>query len=155
MSESDPINPPDPPALVPRRALLDLALTATAGSLGALALLPAIRFATPPHAPEIGAAGVVAGRRDQFPERTARLVMFDGDPVVVVALAGGEIRAFGARCTHLGCIVQYSRTSEQLECPCHGGRYAVDGRPVAGPPPSPLREYTVQVHGGDVVVVRG
>ncbi len=161
MSESDPIDPPEPPAppdpstQVPRRAVLDIALTATAGTLGALAFVPALRFATPPQAPEAGAAGVVAGRRDQFQERTARLVMLDEDPIVVVALQGGEIRAFGARCSHLGCIVQYSRTSEQLECPCHGGRFAVDGRPVAGPPPAPLREYTVQIRGGDVVVVRG
>lgn len=153
MSESK--DPPDPAPKVPRRRMLDLAITATAGSVGALALIPAIRFATPPAQPNVGASGVVAGRRDEFPENTARLVTLDGDPVLVVAIAGGEIRAFGARCSHLGCIVQYSSASEQLECPCHGGRYAVDGRVVAGPPPAPLREYLVQIHGGEVVVVRG
>jgi cytochrome b6-f complex iron-sulfur subunit len=83
------------------------------------------------------------------------MVMLDGDPVVVVALPGGEIRAFGARCTHLGCIIQYNARSEHLECPCHGGRFAADGRVIAGPPPAPLREYAVQIRAGEVVVVRG
>lgn len=152
---SDPKDPPEAAPKVARRRVLDLAITATAGSIGAMALVPAIRFATPPVAPNFGASFVVAGRRDEFPEQTARLVTLDGEPVLVVALPGGEIRAFAARCSHLGCIVQYSSASEQIECPCHGGRYAVDGRVVAGPPPSPLREYPVQIHGGDVVVVRG
>ena len=78
-----------------------------------------------------------------------------GEAKVLVAVPGGDLRAFSARCTHLGCIVAYSAEREQIECPCHGGRFAADGRVLAGPPPSPLRELPVVLRGNEVLVVRG
>ncbi len=138
-----------------RRSLLDLALVATAGGIGALAMLPAVRFATPPARPVPGDRQARAGRRDEFAENSAKVVMLDGEPVLVIALSGGDLRAFEARCTHLGCVVAYSPARERIECPCHGGRFGADGRVLAGPPPSPLRELTVIVRRGEVFVVRG
>ena len=144
-----------PAALHARRAVLDLALGATAGGVGVLAVLPAVRFATPPAQPGVGARAAVAGRREEFAENSAKVVHLDGEPVLVIALPGGEFRAFGARCTHLGCVVTYRPTTEQIECPCHGGRYGSDGRVLAGPPPSPLRELAVEVRRDEVLVLRG
>ena len=152
----EPIAPVDeqPPADVSRRTLLDLALMATAAGVGAVLAVPAIRFAMPPTESGIGATRIVAGARDEFPESTSRLVSLDGEPILVVALPGGDIRAFGARCTHLNCLVEYRATSQRIECPCHGGRYGLDGRVLAGPPPSPLREYPIEIRAGQVYVVR-
>ena len=143
------------PALRARRAVLDLALGATAGGVGLLALLPAVRFATPPARPTLGAPAALAGRREDFAENSARVVSVEGEPVLVIALPGGEFRAFGARCTHLGCVVTYRPATEQIECPCHGGRCGADGRVLAGPPPSPLRELAVVVRRDEVLVMRG
>ncbi|MBP6834012.1 MAG: Rieske 2Fe-2S domain-containing protein [Deltaproteobacteria bacterium] len=138
-----------------RRTLLDLAVGATASGVGLLALLPAVRFATPPAQPTPGASGSVVGRREEFGENTARVVNLDGEPVLVLALPGGDFRAFMARCTHLGCVVSYNPAREQIECPCHGGRFGCDGRVLAGPPPSALRELPVVVRRDEVMVVRG
>ena len=138
-----------------RRDALDAALKLSAVGLCGTALLPIARFATPPTEPETQGQGVSAGRREDFPARTSRLVTLDGDPVLVVAMPGGEIRAFGARCTHLGCVVQYRQSTEHIECPCHGGKYGLDGRVMAGPPPSPLPLFRVQIRDGEIVVVRG
>jgi Rieske Fe-S protein len=148
---------PEAPASprVPRRSLLDLALGLTAGGVGLLALVPAVRFATPPERPGVDARGSLAGRREEFAENSAKVVVVDGEPVLVIALPGGDFRAFVARCTHLGCVVAYSPEREQIECPCHGGRFGLDGRVTAGPPPSPLRELTVLVRHDEVRVVRG
>ena len=44
----------------------------------------------------------------------------------------------GAVCTHLGCIVPWSATSNKFECPCHGSQYDPDGAVVRGPAPLPL-----------------
>jgi Rieske Fe-S protein len=138
-----------------RRSLLDLALGVTAGAVAGVALIPAARFATPPARPAPGAASARVGPRAELAENTARLVSLDGEPVLVIALPGGDLRAFAARCPHLGCVVGYSPEAEQIRCPCHGGRFGCDGRVLAGPPPSPLREVTVVVRRGDVLVERG
>jgi cytochrome b6-f complex iron-sulfur subunit len=48
-----------------------------------------------------------------------------------------------AVCTHLGCIV--AQTAEGYACPCHGSRFAADGKVLQGPAPSPLRWYELSL----------
>jgi glycine/D-amino acid oxidase-like deaminating enzyme/nitrite reductase/ring-hydroxylating ferredoxin subunit len=45
----------------------------------------------------------------------------------------GVVHAVSARCTHLGCIVGWNGADRAWECPCHGSRFAADGRLVQGP----------------------
>jgi len=54
------------------------------------------------------------------------------DEVFVVNLKG-RIMAFSAHCTHLGCIVNFNRKKNIFECPCHGSKYAIDGKRICGP----------------------
>ena len=56
----------------------------------------------------------------------------------VVRLPDG-FRALSSVCTHLGCITRYQPDRDQIACPCHGSRFAMDGEVVAGPAPRPLR----------------
>lgn len=144
---SDSQRPQDPK----RRRLLDGALAVASCAAGASAAWPALRFATPPSDGATGASGTV--KREEVLSAGSKLVEVAGDVVLVIAV-GGELRAFSARCTHLGCTVRYARASGEIECPCHGGRFAVDGRVVAGPPPAALAEYEVTVAGDDVVIER-
>jgi Rieske Fe-S protein len=44
----------------------------------------------------------------------------------------GRVRAFSARCTHLGCRIDRI-VGEEAVCPCHGSRYRSDGSVAAGP----------------------
>ena len=50
----------------------------------------------------------------------------------------GELHALSARCTHLGCIVQWNTAERSWDCPCHGSRFGIDGRVIQGPAVSPL-----------------
>ena len=56
----------------------------------------------------------------------------------------GELHALSARCTHMGCIVQWNAAERSWDCPCHGSRFGTDGRVLQGPAVSPLepRELT-------------
>jgi cytochrome b6-f complex iron-sulfur subunit len=71
----------------------------------------------------------------------ARLVTIAGQRMFVVRLDDTQFVALSAVCTHAGCIVQFSSSSSDLECPCHGSIFALDGSVVRGPATSPLAEY--------------
>ena len=66
--------------------------------------------------------------------------------------ADGSLTAFSAICTHLGCLVNFNNVKREFICPCHGGRYDMDGKVIAGPPPAPLAKLPVKVEGGNVMV---
>lgn len=61
-------------------------------------------------------------------------------------------RALSLRCTHLGCNVNLDRGAGELLCPCHGSRFALDGRVLAGPASKELFSVPMRRDGDDWVV---
>lgn len=56
----------------------------------------------------------------------------------------------GARCSHLGCTVQLAKMPNveggfEFHCPCHGSKFRADGTNFAGPAPSPLKYYKLDI----------
>jgi thiosulfate dehydrogenase [quinone] large subunit len=101
------------------------------------------------------APGVAIGSTSQVPVGEAGRFTdpHTGQPAYVVHTSASTFVAFGAVCTHAGCIVEFDASSLQFVCPCHGGRYdARNGRVVAGPPPSPLPSIPVHIVSGTIRV---
>jgi cytochrome b6-f complex iron-sulfur subunit len=148
MSSSDGPKPPG----VPRRDFLGIAVGVSGAAFTVAAGRPLLRFVDPPSRP-FGTATVV-GKLEDFPAGTAKTILIDERPVLVIRARGEEIRAFSALCTHLQCVVAYSPERNQIECPCHRGIYSIDGQNVAGPPPRPLEELAVTINDRIVTVSR-
>jgi glycine/D-amino acid oxidase-like deaminating enzyme/nitrite reductase/ring-hydroxylating ferredoxin subunit len=45
----------------------------------------------------------------------------------------GRLHVMSATCPHLGCVLDWNQADRAWECPCHGSRFAADGRLVQGP----------------------
>jgi glycine/D-amino acid oxidase-like deaminating enzyme/nitrite reductase/ring-hydroxylating ferredoxin subunit len=52
----------------------------------------------------------------------------------------GRVHTVKAACTHLGCIVGFNDAEQTWDCPCHGSRFALDGRVLDGPAVKPLEQ---------------
>lgn len=59
----------------------------------------------------------------------------------------GTITAYEPHCTHLGCAYAWNDQVHLFECPCHGGKFDVNGSRVDGPPPRPLDRYETRMDG--------
>jgi len=82
----------------------------------------------------------------------AKFFEFAGSSAVLVRKRGGELIAFSAVCTHLGCIVQWEKDKQQFLCPCHAGHYSAEGAVISGPPPKPLAKIPFVVTNGTITV---
>lgn len=75
---------------------------------------------------------------DQIPRGQGAVTRLEGQRCAVYRDDDGAITAVSARCTHLGCIVQFNDAETAWECPCHGSRFAIDGTVIQGPANKPL-----------------
>lgn len=53
--------------------------------------------------------------------------------------ADGQLHKVSARCTHLGCTVNWNSAETSWQCPCHGSRFGVDGEVLEGPATTDLK----------------
>jgi menaquinol-cytochrome c reductase iron-sulfur subunit len=72
--------------------------------------------------------------------------------VYVWRKAPDEVVVFSRNCTDLSCPVNFDSGSECFFCPCHGGIFAKDGAPLAGPPNKPLFRYQHRLQNGNLEI---
>lgn len=51
---------------------------------------------------------------------------------VIVRTSDTEFATLTAVCTHSGCTVAYKVAPNELQCPCHGSKFMVDGTLIIG-----------------------
>jgi len=71
---------------------------------------------------------------------------------VFIVSSPDKLKVLSAVCSHLGCLVNYRKETREFICPCHGGKYDIAGKNIAGPPAMPLNTYPVEIRNGMVMV---
>lgn len=97
--------------------------------------------------PLAGVAWGMLRRQRGLPERSDATIDIADPPVtgarlagpVIVTAAGGRTTVLSSRCTHLGCRIDRV-DGDELVCPCHGSRFALDGSVRHGPATRPLQQ---------------
>jgi len=64
---------------------------------------------------------------------TGKVVEVDGEKIAAYRDDAGVIHALSPVCTHAKCIVNWNGEEKTWDCPCHGARYAIDGKVLTGP----------------------
>ncbi|WP_209122610.1 ubiquinol-cytochrome c reductase iron-sulfur subunit [Alkalihalobacillus sp. BA299] len=150
---------------VSRRQFLTYTLTGVGGFMAAGMIMPMARFALDP-ALKVGAEGdlVAVAQVDEITEEPQRF-NFKFEQVDAwytsevtrsawIFKKGDEIIALSPTCTHLGCTVDWNTNPDyenQFFCPCHFGRFDLNGTNIAGTPPTrPLDVYDLEVRDGTI-----
>lgn len=139
------------PAMGGRREFVANVVMAVSGILGLGSLGARFLQYLYPVVPPEEVVEVPAGPRDQVTPGGGVVRALPTGQIALVDV-GGELRAFSAVCTHLGCIVRFEPGMGHLYCACHGGMFDAEGKVVGGPPPRPLPRYPVEVREGQVYV---
>lgn len=142
------------PKSIGRRQLLDYLLgTGAFATLGAI-FYPILKFMIPPKIVEAQQNSVVAAKVSEIANNSGKIFKFGSKPGLIIRTETGDLKAFSAQCTHLDCIVQYQPDAKNIFCACHNGIYDLTGKNIGGPPPRPLEEYTVNVKGDEITVIK-
>ncbi len=128
-----------------RRSFLDFILGLTVVAWLGSIIYPVVRYLKPlPQAGPTGPRELTADELTKLNQKQFVILLVGGKRVIVLQDPQREILAFSAKCTHEGCTVQYLPNESIIWCPCHNGKFGINGHVLSGPPPRPLPQYAVQ-----------
>jgi glycine/D-amino acid oxidase-like deaminating enzyme/nitrite reductase/ring-hydroxylating ferredoxin subunit len=81
---------------------------------------------------------------DSLGRGEGKVLKIDGHNVAAWRDEEGLVHACSAVCTHMGCLVGWNETDRTWDCPCHGSRFAADGKVIHGPAVMPLEPVAVE-----------
>lgn len=139
---------------VTRRKLTQILIGIVALFFTSSAVAAVLKFLWPQGGAQGESSEVKIASVDEVPAGSAKKFMFNGKASVLLHMPAG-FRAFGAVCTHLGCIAYWKPDENIVFCPCHLGKFDPNtGAVVSGPPPSPLPAIDIVVKEGAVYALR-
>ncbi|HUZ03937.1 MAG TPA: ubiquinol-cytochrome c reductase iron-sulfur subunit [Acidobacteriaceae bacterium] len=149
-----------------RRSFFGALIAVGSVGMGAILSVPVLRYVLYPlYAKAAGTEWSDVGELNEFANskgpirKTITFAQRDGWREVVSAQSvyvsrnvAGELEVLSAICPHLGCSVSWQQAQDEFVCPCHGGRFAPDGKHVFGPPPRGMDQLPVRVKDGKLQV---
>jgi Rieske Fe-S protein len=121
------------------------------GWIGAI-LYPLYSYLIPPKSPDVDVSNVSIGKASEIESNSSKMFKIGNKPGILIKTKEGELKAFGATCTHLDCTVQFNKDENIIWCACHNGKYDLNGTNVSGPPPKPLTSFRIVVQKDEIFV---
>ncbi len=90
----------------------------------------------------------------ETPSLQLLLSVFDEAIMINKAPYNDYIYVLNSRCTHQGCLVNKWDLFQNIECPCHGSIFGIDGSLISGaegPQQPPLQSYAFDYDGVDLL----
>ncbi len=72
-------------------------------------------------------------RFEQIAPGEGKVFDFNGDKVAAYRSMSGDLTVLSALCPHMKCPVHWNSADKTWDCPCHGSRFATDGKLLEGP----------------------
>jgi cytochrome b6-f complex iron-sulfur subunit len=133
-----------------RRQLLKTSLAFLGTTTLISFVYPASKFLIPP---KISANDTqLTINKDEIPLGTAKEIIFNETPLVLINRRGSGFIALSRICTHLGCLVGYDKFNEKLICPCHAGEFDLEGNVLSGPATKPLPRYPLKITADHITI---
>jgi cytochrome b6-f complex iron-sulfur subunit len=133
-----------------RRNFLAVCIGCVGTIVSGLVMYPLYRYLAPRKSAE--QQRNVTFAEGEIPPGGAKFFEYHGTTGVIIRKNDGDLRAYSAVCTHLGCIVQWEMATQGFLCPCHAGRYTSDGNVVSGPPPKALEKLPFTLSNGIITL---
>ena len=155
-------------AQVSRRKFLAGGIGAIAGLIGAALGIPVVGYAISPALAKKEQNWVEIGSVNDFQPLQPTKVEYDvfrrdgwideqikKTAWLVMSRGGESAVVYDPRCTHLGCAYRWEAKDKLFLCPCHDGKFDLDGAVIGGPPPRPLDRLKAKIEGGKILVLEG
>lgn len=153
------------PHQISRREFVSLTTAAVGALIGAIVGLPAIAYLLDPAFKTSSAsAWIPVGKLDSFPVGTPTLATFTRSKTngwekstnsygaFVLRKTETEVVVYSNVCTHLSCHVNWNADQKEFICPCHDGRFDINGQVIKEPPPRPLDKYETKIESGTLSI---
>jgi len=111
---------------------------------------PASKFLIPPKSSAKDSQLII--NKEEVPLGTAKEVIFNETPLVIINRRGSGFIALSRICTHLGCLVGYDKFNNKLVCPCHAAEFDLEGNVLSGPATKPLPRYPLKITADQITI---
>ncbi len=149
---------------ITRRNFLKYVVLGGAGLVAAAVAVPLVGDVLSPAWRKESIPTVPIARADSIPKGVPTFVRFEervpdawltttqSAGLWVVTQDGQNFTIFDPHCTHLNCPFYWDDKQNIFVCPCHGGKYDINGKVLAGPPPRPLDRWEYILNQGEIEV---
>jgi Rieske Fe-S protein len=139
-----------------RRKFMEIGIYTITGTIAAVSGVALARFAVQSKWIELNPEDVQEAAEGfarvvlEYEQKDGWLTATTRSLAYVKQVKKDEVIAVSAACSHLGCIVTWDEEKKIFQCPCHDGRYDMEGRVISGPPPGPLKRHKTKIEDGKI-----
>lgn len=85
---------------------------------------------------------LLPSREPKLKAGEGKVINYQGKLCAAYRDQANQLHLVSAICTHMACPLKFNDAEKSWDCPCHGSRFAIDGKVIEGPATAPLAKIT-------------